>query len=126
MELMNLLDEAKSAGLEIEVKGDQVIVRGPREAEPIVNKLRPHKAAIIRQFSTDWHSDGHRVISQLPDNSLRKVLSESFDSAIAADISRGLSKQEACQNSFGLLMFWIIKSGVDITARTEQVVNKAA
>src|SRR5437763_13218986 len=44
---MMLLDRARAAGLSIAIKGDRLVVRGPRRAEPIVRELMDRKAEIL-------------------------------------------------------------------------------
>src|SRR5262245_3591518 len=42
-----LLDEARAAGLRLEAVGDQLIVRGPRAAAPLVARLRRHRDSLL-------------------------------------------------------------------------------
>ncbi len=43
---MSLLDEARAAGLALELNGDQLVVRGPRRARPIVERLKASSATV--------------------------------------------------------------------------------
>jgi hypothetical protein len=51
MEILTLLDQAKSAGLSVEAHGDQLIVKGPKRAAAIVQELGRHKAAVLAILS---------------------------------------------------------------------------
>ena len=45
MEGLILLAEARAAGLKVEADGGDLVIRGPRSAEPIVRRLLEHKPA---------------------------------------------------------------------------------
>src|SRR5262245_45285770 len=47
MDRLTLLGEARAAGLNVAVKGDTLVIRGPRRAEPIVRKLIDHKPELM-------------------------------------------------------------------------------
>jgi predicted Zn-ribbon and HTH transcriptional regulator len=47
MDVLKLLAEAKAAGLRVRAVGDKLVINGPKEAEPIVEKLGAHKAAVM-------------------------------------------------------------------------------
>ena len=42
MDALSLLDRAREAGLAVVVAGDKLIVRGPKQAEPVVRLLAEH------------------------------------------------------------------------------------
>ena len=44
---MTLLDEAFAAGLAVAIKGDKLMVRGPRRAEAVARKLLANKAEVM-------------------------------------------------------------------------------
>ena len=51
-----LIREAEAAGLSIRADGDKLVIRGPRQAEPIARKLIAHKPAVLsvlRQPTTE-------------------------------------------------------------------------
>ena len=48
MDALTLLRQAEDAGLTVEAQGDNMIVRGPKSAEPIVRRLAEHKPAILK------------------------------------------------------------------------------
>ena len=47
MDAVTLLLRAKKAGLRLERSGDKLIVRGPRQAAPVVKLLAEHKAEVL-------------------------------------------------------------------------------
>jgi hypothetical protein len=51
VDIAALIAEAHAAGLRLEVTGDKLIARGPKAAEPIVNRLREAKAEVIRALT---------------------------------------------------------------------------
>lgn len=59
MDGMSLLREARAAGLLVMVHGDQLVVRGPRRAEAVAQRLLDHKAeivaALVNDLPPDWH-----------------------------------------------------------------------
>jgi len=44
---LTLLDEARAAGLAVHAEGDRLIIRGPRQAEPVARRLMESKAAVL-------------------------------------------------------------------------------
>jgi len=54
MEVLSLLRRAHQAGLAVILSDDQVIVRGPRRAEPLVRLLAEHKTKIREALSGSW------------------------------------------------------------------------
>lgn len=51
MDAVTLLAEAQAAGLTLEVVSDDLRVRGPRSAAAVVERIRSHKAEIVRTLS---------------------------------------------------------------------------
>ena len=47
MDAVTLLLHAQNAGLRVERAGDKLLVRGPRQAEPVVKLLAEHKAEVL-------------------------------------------------------------------------------
>ena len=47
MDGLTLIREAKAAGLSVAVAGEQLIIRGPRQAEQVARKLIAHKSAVL-------------------------------------------------------------------------------
>jgi hypothetical protein len=53
MDAIALLRRAHEAGLRVETAGDKLIVRGPKQAEPVVKLLAAHKAEVLAALATD-------------------------------------------------------------------------
>ena len=47
MDAITLLRRAQGVGLRVERAGDKLIVKGPRQAEPVVRLLAEHKAEVL-------------------------------------------------------------------------------
>jgi hypothetical protein len=47
MDALALLRRAQEAGLRVEPAGDKLMVRGPKQAEPVVKLLAEHKAEVL-------------------------------------------------------------------------------
>jgi hypothetical protein len=47
MDGLTLLRSARDAGLRVEADGDNLLIRGPRHAEPVVKLLAEHKAEVL-------------------------------------------------------------------------------
>lgn len=54
MDALILLKEAQAAGLRIKVDGANLVVEGPKRAEPVVRKLQAHKLAVIGAIRRQW------------------------------------------------------------------------
>ncbi len=53
MHPVNLVNRAKSAGLTVELQGNDLRIRGPKSAAAIVQELKEHKAAVWALLSTN-------------------------------------------------------------------------
>src|SRR6266540_5032060 len=53
MDGLTLLAEARTAGLEVHAKGDRLVVRGPKFAEPLALRLIEHKAELLPLLSVE-------------------------------------------------------------------------
>ena len=62
MVAMTLLQEAEAAGLAVHVDGDRLVVRGPRSAEAIAERLLDRKAEFIEALSAEWDAETHHLI----------------------------------------------------------------
>jgi len=47
MDGLNLLREARAVGLAVRAEGDRLVIRGPRQAEPVARKLLAHKYDVL-------------------------------------------------------------------------------
>ena len=57
MGAVSLLQEAASAGLTVRVDGDRLVVRGPKSAGAIAERLLDHKAEVIEALSAEWDAE---------------------------------------------------------------------
>src|SRR5262249_34737413 len=65
MDGLTLLAQARSAGLTVRVRGDKLVIRGPRRAGPLAEQLLARKAEVIDALAVeslapadlppDWH-----------------------------------------------------------------------
>jgi hypothetical protein len=68
MDGLTLLQEARTAGLDVQVRDGRLVIRGPRRAEPIARRLLDHKGLVMDalaerdagamtpdQLPADWH-----------------------------------------------------------------------
>ncbi len=65
--LTTLLAEAEAAGLEVSSSGDQLVICGPKDAEPMATRLTARKAEVMAAL--DWPADirsEHAPIRHLP------------------------------------------------------------
>jgi hypothetical protein len=73
MEAVALLRQAAAAGLLLVPQGDQLVVRGPKTAGPVVMLLRDHKPEVMRALffrerypkpwpsSSEWAGNAHQI-----------------------------------------------------------------
>ncbi len=57
MGAVSLLQEAEAAGLAVRVDGDRLVVRGPKSAGAIAERLLDHKAEVIEALSAEWDAE---------------------------------------------------------------------
>jgi|SRR5258707_8328138 hypothetical protein len=69
MDGMTLLGEARAAGLDVQARGNRLVIRGPRRAESIARRLLAQKTLVLEalaitglerriashQLPSDWH-----------------------------------------------------------------------
>lgn len=55
MDALVLLRRAQEVGLRVEPAGDKLIVRGPKDAEPVVKLLAEHKAEVLAALANTAH-----------------------------------------------------------------------
>jgi len=53
MDVLDLIAEARSSGLQLLADGDRLVIRGPRAAEPVVKMLRNHKAEALAALACE-------------------------------------------------------------------------
>ena len=52
MDCLMLLNDARAAGLVVLVDGDRLVIRGPRSAHAVAQRLLEHKAEVMRALAT--------------------------------------------------------------------------
>ncbi len=57
MVAVSLLQEAEAAGLAVRVDGDRLVVRGPKSAGAIAERLLDHKAEVLKVLSAKWDAE---------------------------------------------------------------------
>ncbi len=57
MGAVSLLQEAEAAGLSVRVDGERLVVRGPKSAGAIAERLLDHKAEVIEALSAAWDDE---------------------------------------------------------------------
>ncbi len=57
MGAVSLLQEAEAAGLSVRVDGDRLVVRGPKSADAIAERLLDHKAEVLKVLSAEWDAE---------------------------------------------------------------------
>src|SRR6266478_6719489 len=65
MEGLTLLREARAAGLSLARDGDELVIRGPRRAEPVARLLLSRKAEVIQALAdaTGWPARHHEALA---------------------------------------------------------------
>lgn len=58
---LTLLAEARAAGLTVLADHGRLIVRGPREAEPLAHQLLAHKAEVLNALATEQRNGEYVV-----------------------------------------------------------------
>ena len=56
MDGATLRRRTRDSGLRVATEGGQLVVRGPRDAEPVALLLIAHKSAVIAALAADWHA----------------------------------------------------------------------
>ncbi len=57
MGAVNLLQEATAAGLVVRVDGERLVVRGPKSASAIAERLLDYKAEVIEALTAEWDDE---------------------------------------------------------------------
>ena len=55
MDILTLLDQAKSAGISVEARGDQLFVQGPKRAMALIQDIGRQKDAVLAMLSKKAH-----------------------------------------------------------------------
>ncbi len=62
MGAVSLLQEAQAAGLTVRVDGERLVVRGPKSAGAIAERLLDHKAEVLKVLSAEWDAEMLTII----------------------------------------------------------------
>jgi hypothetical protein len=106
MDGVGLLNEARKAGLTVEVDGDKLRIRGPRRLEPLALTLLRHKADVVTALRGDdqWARRAAGLLATVEDADFRTDLRELFEHRVAVcEFDGGLSLTEAERIAFGEL-----------------------
>ena len=121
----NLLDDLQRRGIELQAAGDKLRYRPvDAVAAELRERLARHKAELLERLradadTTDWSADARAVISQFTDPRLRSELTAFYDKAVATlEHEAGLSRHDAQMQGFGLLLYDILRRGMDVKAAT--------
>jgi len=85
MDAVTLIEEAQAIGLSIEVDGDHLHVRGPKEAGHIVHQLRANKVAVLAVLrekkippTTAWPPADTEIVRWFHDEGQHLIPAEPF------------------------------------------------
>src|SRR6516162_9028043 len=64
MDSLTLLARAHEAGLAVAIASGKLVVRGPRQAEPMVRLLAEHKPVVMAALAVDWHTRHREALAR--------------------------------------------------------------
>jgi hypothetical protein len=72
MDGLSLLREARRVGLDVDVDGDHLVVRGPRRLEPVARRLLERKQQVLQALAFErsevfWRVDAMRTAARRGD-----------------------------------------------------------
>lgn len=81
MDVLTLLHTATAAGLKISDLGDQLRIRGPKAAEPVVHQLMVHKHDILVELKkrAGWNPETAELIVWFLDEGQHRIPDEPFN-----------------------------------------------
>ncbi len=83
MDGLNLIMKARQRGLRLSTRGNLLVIRGPRSAEPLAKELLTNKAAVLavlkfvpEELPPDWHFlwDERAAIREFDGDNLVRLL----------------------------------------------------
>jgi hypothetical protein len=112
VDVVTLLHRAHDAGLRLKPVGDQLLVEGPRRAEPLVTLLAVHKAEVIAAL-TKGDDRAPATRSEHPAATEAEYWRDFFDERAAhREFDGGHSRAEAERLAFGeMLLEWHRRHG---------------
>jgi hypothetical protein len=107
VDAVTLLRRAHDAGLRIKPIGDQLLVEGPRRAEPVVRLLAAHKAEVMAALTKGDDRAG-AVSGECPSAAEAEYWRDFFDERAAhREFDGGYSRAEAERLAFGeMILEW--------------------
>ncbi len=81
-----LLGEAQAAGLSVRAEGDRLVIRGPKEAEPVARLLLERKAMVLAALAEKPR--GRRLYSRLLGVEFWIVETEAAAAELETDVAR--------------------------------------
>jgi hypothetical protein len=115
--VMELVRSLEQDDIRLEVVDGRLRVDAPKgRLTPALRELlQEKKTDLVAALTSDWAGDAKRVIAELPDESVRSVLVDFFEETAAfIEFEQNRPRQEAEQHAFGLLLFQILKRGIDV------------
>ena len=64
MDSLTLLARAHEAGLAVAIASGKLVVRGPRQAEPMVRLLAEHKPVVMAALAADWRTRHREALAR--------------------------------------------------------------
>ena len=107
MDAVTLLRRAHDAGLRIKPVGDQLLVQGPRRAEPLVRLLAAHKAEVVAAL-TQRDDNAGAVSGECPGAAEAEYWRDFFDERAAhREFDGGHLRADAEHLAFGeMILEW--------------------
>lgn len=116
-EIVNLIRDLENCDIRLWVDGDRLRVNAPKGAltPELRHTLDERRLLLIAALQVDWTADAEKVIAALPDEAVRLLLTDYFEeTAGTLEYVQGLARHEAEKQAFGLLLFRILKLGIDV------------
>jgi len=115
-EVQELIRTLEDSDIHLEVVEDRLRINAPRGAltPELRGVIQAHKPLLITALKRDWDDDAKKVIAALPAESLRPMLAEYFEQTVALILREiNCDRQEAQRQAFGLLIFQILRQGIE-------------
>ena len=113
-ELIRSLEER---GIYLEVVEDRLRVDAPKGSltPELREMLTQKKPELVSALKADWADDARKLIDALPDESLRVLMHDFYEeSAATLEYEQGLSREAAERSTFGLLVFQLLRRGIEV------------
>ena len=113
--VQELIRTLENRDIRLQVIDDRLRIDAPKGAltTELRRQLEERKPEIINALREDWDRDARKVIAALPDDSLRPMLTEYFEQTVTfIQQETKCDKREAEKQAFGLLLFQILRQGI--------------